>query len=186
MRLIVLMLAVSSLFTSFGVAQDESQSLGDVARQSRQQKQKTVQPKTAKISGDQPKAARVITSEELPQHAGTASSPQHEAGLPATSATATAPATGTREEQGQQIKEQIQSQKEAVASLQEQIKQISESIQYAGPNCVTNCVQWNERQKQKQDEVEGMKVQLADQQKKLEEMQEAARKQGFGSSIYEP
>jgi len=31
-----------------------------------------------------------------------------------------------------------------------------------------------------------MKAQLADQQKKLEEIQEAARKQGFGSSIYEP
>ena len=66
------------------------------------------------------------------------------------------------------------------------IESVSDSIHYAGANCVANCESWNEHQKQKQDQVEAMKSQLADQQKKLEDMQESARKQGFGSSVYEP
>jgi hypothetical protein len=182
MRILVFMLAACSLFSISAVAQDESSSLGDVARQSRQQK--ASQPKTAKTSADHnSKPAHVITNEELPQRANTSSAAPKEGDA---SATTTVVATGTRDEQGQQFKDQIQSQKQAISALQQQISQVSDSIHYAGGNCVSNCVQWNERQKQKQDEVEGMKTQLADQQKKLEEMQEAARKQGFGSSIYEP
>jgi len=185
MRIIVFLLAASSLLTISAAAQDESPSLGDVARQSRQQKPKASPSKTAKtLTEPNSKPAHVITNEELPEHATTSATPHQENGA---SATSTTPATtGTRDEQGQQLKDQIQSQKQAIAALQQQIREIGDSIQYAGGNCVSNCVQWNERQKQKQDEVEGMKAQLADQQKKLEEIQEAARKQGFGSSIYEP
>jgi hypothetical protein len=51
---------------------------------------------------------------------------------------------------------------------------------------VSNCVQWNEEQKRKQDQVETMKGELEQQQKRLEDLQEAARKQGFGSSVYDP
>jgi hypothetical protein len=47
-------------------------------------------------------------------------------------------------------------------------------------------VQWNERQQQKQQQVEVMKSQLEDQQKKLEDMQDSARQQGYGSSVYDP
>jgi hypothetical protein len=63
---------------------------------------------------------------------------------------------------------------------------LNDSIQYASGNCVSNCVQWNERQKQKQDQVESMKGQLEEQQKHLEELQDEARKQGYGSSVYDP
>jgi chromosome segregation ATPase len=184
MRILVFMLAASSLMTISVAAQDESPSLGDVARQSRQQKQKAAQPRTKTSAAQTSKPAHVITNEELPEHATTLSTPRNDTDASATSTTAAT--TGTRDEQGQQLKDQIQSQKQAIAALQQQIKEIGDSIQYAGGNCVSNCVQWNERQKQTQDQVESMKAQLADQQKKLEEMQEAARKQGFGSSIYEP
>jgi predicted ribosome quality control (RQC) complex YloA/Tae2 family protein len=47
-------------------------------------------------------------------------------------------------------------------------------------------VQWNERQKEKQQQVERLKSQLEDQQKRLEDMQEQARKQGYGTSVYDP
>lgn len=80
----------------------------------------------------------------------------------------------------------IQAQKNALASLQSEIASLSESIHYAGGNCVANCVQWNERQQQKQQQLEGMKAQLEQQQKRLEDLQESARKQGFGSSVYDP
>jgi hypothetical protein len=81
---------------------------------------------------------------------------------------------------------QIQAQKNAITALQGQIGQLSDSIQYASPNCVSNCAEWNEHQKQKQDQAESMKARLEEQQKHLEEMQDAARRQGYGSSVYDP
>jgi hypothetical protein len=47
-------------------------------------------------------------------------------------------------------------------------------------------VQWNERQKEKQQEVERGQAQLAEQKKRLDDMQESARRQGYGSSVYDP
>ena len=47
-------------------------------------------------------------------------------------------------------------------------------------------IQWNEQQLRKQEQLESMKAQLEQQQKSLEEFQDAARKQGFGSSVYDP
>jgi hypothetical protein len=81
---------------------------------------------------------------------------------------------------------QIQGQKNAIASLQREIANASESIQYAGATSVANPVQWNERQKHMQDQVEGMKALLEQQQKRLEDLQEAARKQGMGGAVYDP
>jgi uncharacterized coiled-coil protein SlyX len=47
-------------------------------------------------------------------------------------------------------------------------------------------VQWNERQKQKQQEVERMRSQLETQKKRLQSMQESARQQGYGGTVYDP
>ena len=80
----------------------------------------------------------------------------------------------------------ILAQKNAIASLKSDIDQLSASIQYAPGNCVSGCVEWNEQQQQKQQQVDTMKAQLEEQQKQLGEMQEAARKQGYGSSVYDP
>jgi len=81
---------------------------------------------------------------------------------------------------------QIEVEKHQVSSLQSQIDQLSESIRFAPANCVANCVQWNERQREKQQQVEQMKSQLEDLKKRLEDMQEQARQQGYGSSVYDP
>jgi hypothetical protein len=70
--------------------------------------------------------------------------------------------------------------------LQKQIDEIKESIQFAPANCVENCVQWNERQLEKQRQAEGMRAQLEEMKKHLDTMQDAARKQGYGSSVYDP
>jgi predicted ribosome quality control (RQC) complex YloA/Tae2 family protein len=47
-------------------------------------------------------------------------------------------------------------------------------------------VGWNERQREKQQRVERMQAQLQEQKRRLEEMQDSARKQGYGSSVYDP
>jgi hypothetical protein len=204
MRQVFVFLVLSALFCAVSAfAQDDAPSLGDVARQARQQKQqkdapskdasakaasaKDAQSDTAAKDAPVAKPSHVITNEELPR-TGLAS----ESGSGRISETSNPPAaalpspSGNEDSRGEQWKSQIQGQKSAIASLQQQINTVSESIHYAGANCVANCAQWNERQKQKQDEVESMKAQLAEQQKRLEEMQESARKQGFGSSVYDP
>jgi hypothetical protein len=86
----------------------------------------------------------------------------------------------------EQWKSRIEAQKNAVASLQNSIDRLNDSIHFAPGNCVSGCVQWNERQKEKQQEVERGQGQLAEQKRRLEDMQESARRQGYGSSVYDP
>jgi DNA repair exonuclease SbcCD ATPase subunit len=76
--------------------------------------------------------------------------------------------------------------KNSIASAQAQIDQLNESIHYAPSNCVSGCTQWNERQQQKQQQVESMKSQLEEMRKQMEDMQETARQQGYGSAVYDP
>lgn len=197
-------LAVSAFLCVCLAHGQESQSLGDVARQSRLQKQKKdAQAKDTPAQSNNkdasskaasgldasandsqpPKAPHVITNDEIPEHVG----PTGTARGPQTYSTHDdSPNSSNRDARAEQWKSQIQAQKIAIASLQGEITSLSESVRYAGANCVANCVQWNERQKEKQDRVEVMKHQLEDQQKHLEDLQESARKQGFGSSVYDP
>lgn len=169
------------LLSVCGYGQD-APPLGDVARQVRLQKQqgsKDAQSKNAAAS----KAPKVVTNEEIPEHPESASeaSPSTEQDEPASHS---APVPGKMS--GEQWKSQIQAQKNLVNSMQSQTDKLNNSIQFATGTCVYGCVQWNERQKEKQQEVERMRGQLADQKKKLETMQESARRQGYGSTVYDP
>ena len=161
-----------SAFLAFG---QDSPSLGDAARQARQQKSKESQKDSAKTP-------KVITNEEIPAHAVASASSGSRGQLQNTNYSPSADGKISAE----QFKSQIQQQKSLVSSLQSDIDKLNDSIHYAPANCVANCVQWNERQKEKQERVEQMKAQLEDQKKRLEDMQESARKQGYGSSVYDP
>jgi predicted RNase H-like nuclease (RuvC/YqgF family) len=180
-------------------AQD-SQTLGDAARQSRLHKQqKDVQAGAisdasgndsqgstlTSVAHHASKAPHVITDDEMPSHpaSGTMLSPTSDASRKPSGENSR---LANQQASAEQWKSQILAQKSAIASMQAEISNLNESIHYAGRNCVSNCVKWNEHQKEKQDRVEIMQSQLQDQQKHLEEMQETARKQGFGSSVYEP
>ncbi len=192
----ILFAATTLLWTLSAHAQDEP-SLGDVARQARQQKQqKPAQLKPASTNpadsdsksgtaanASASKEARVISNENLFEQTApaTISRPRPDRDQQENSSDPDTQNAGAEE-----VRSAIESQKSAIASLKDEIESLSNSIHYAGGNCVANCAQWNERQKEKQDEVERMKGQLDEQEKRLEEMQESARKQGFGSSVYEP
>ena len=159
----------------FIAASGYGQSLGDVAREQRQ--------KQAKDAKDGHATRKVLTNEDLPAATESAattsiSTDQHN----------TAPASPASNENraGERWKAMIQAQKNSVASLQSQIDQLNSSIHFASGACVANCVQWNERQLKKQDDVQRMQQQLEQQKKQLENMQESARKAGLGSSVYEP
>jgi hypothetical protein len=169
--------AAVSLFAGVVGAQD-SQSLGDLARQQRQQKE---QSKT--VPGKDAKAPKVITNEEIPEHEGPA--PALAADGEESRASMPAPAGGPKQPP-EHVKSQILTQKHQIASLQRQVDEINESIRFAPANCAANCVGWNERQREKQQQVERMQAQLEEEKKRLEDMQESARKQGFGNSVYDP
>ena len=72
-------------------------------------------------------------------------------------------------------KAEIQQQKSLVASLQKDITDLNNSIHLAGGNCIANCDQWNDRQKQKKQDLDTLKAQLQEQQDILAEMLEAER-----------
>jgi hypothetical protein len=155
----------------FVVAASQAQSLGDVAREQKQKQAK-----------DPHATRKVVTNEDIPESpeavSTTSVSDEHET-------TPAAPASNDTHA-GEQWKAKIETQRNLIGSLQSQIDKLNASIHFAGPNCVANCVQYNERQIHKQDEVERMQKQLEEQKHKLEDMQESARKAGLGSSVYEP
>jgi len=210
LQFLVLFSASAFFFTLAANCQDDAQpSLGDVARQARQQKQqkdaqsqakdasakdslsKDTQSKDAQATdsaaakdASAPKPSHVITNEELPEHIGP--NPTRPAASKNSEHAGAEQAADDAKASAEDWQSQIMAQKSAIANLKSDIDSLSASIQYAPANCVANCVEWNERQKQKQEQVETMKTQLAEQQKRLEDMQESARKQGYGSSVYDP
>jgi hypothetical protein len=170
-------------------------SLGEIARQvklKKQQREAQLKAKEAATHDAQasdatpaPPAttAHLVTNNDAPERATVTPVSTH--------AASPAPADSQADSSDHQAKaedwkSQILAQKSAVAQLQQDVKSLSDSIHYAGGNCIANCDQWNERQQQKQQEVDTMKAQLKEQQKALEEMQEAARKEGFDSTVYHP
>jgi hypothetical protein len=175
-RLILILSAVVAPFVSVAWAQD-SPSLGDLARQQRQQKEqsKAAPDKDAKTS-------KIITNEEMPSHtepqsARTAGKGSHDA-LPA--------AQDEPKQSAEHWKSQIIAQKNQIATLQRQVDELSESVRFAPANCVANCVGWNERQREKQQRAESMQSQLDEEKRRLEDLQDSARRQGYGSSVYDP
>jgi len=180
-RVFVSLAGAAFLFAATAYAQD-SPSLGDLARQQRQQKEKS---KAAQ--GKDGKASKVITNEEIRAHAGTAPAPVAPQEHPASTSTTSSNASSSEMKQPAEVwTSQIQAQRSQIDSLQKQIDEVKASIQFAPGNCVENCVQWNEHQLEKQRQAEGMQAQLEEQKRRLEQMQEAARKQGYGSAVYDP
>jgi hypothetical protein len=189
MRKAFRVLVSCSIFCAlFALGQDQP-SLGDAARQARQQKQqkgaqaKDAQSKDSPGKDAQPaKAPRVITNDEIPEHAtATAASADQPRGI----SYSPSPSGGGKMSP-EHWKSQILAQKKVVSSMQREMERLNDSIRFAPANCSANCVQWNQRQREKQQEVERMQAQLEEQKKKLEDMQESARRQGYGSSVYDP
>jgi len=172
-RRIVLLGTASALLAAVFANGQEAASLGDLARQQRLQK-------TAPAAKDA-KTPKVITNEEIPERTDTGSLHKVSAQENSTVAAYSGPKIPA-----EQWRSQIVAQKNQVTSLQNQIDELNESIRFAPANCAANCVGWNERQREKQQHAERMQAQLEEQKKRLDDMQESARKQGYGSSIYDP
>ena len=190
-RRFVFVLAVVSSCVGLAIGQD-SPSLGDVARKTRQQKQQQEAQAPAASTADSasassqavepdtksaPKAAHVYTNDEIPEH------------TPDVGPVAKQPAIQENYKGGklsaEQWKSMIRQVKASIASTQKQIDAIQSSIRFAGGNYEYH-VAYNNRQRAKEQQVENLKSQLAQHQKHLEDLQEAARHQGYSSVVYDP
>lgn len=139
----------------------------------------TPEPQAAAVTPAQLTPAVVPTTQPKPQIVTTAAVPTR-ATVTTASVRQTAPAVPQAEPvpteaQVRQWKGEIQQQKSLVASLQQDITELNNSIHLAGGNCIANCDQWNDRQKQKKQDLETLKAQLQEQQGILAEMLAAER-----------
>jgi hypothetical protein len=148
------------------------QSLGDVARQTRQKEK--VRAKTAK---------KVITNEDIPE-SPMPTPAQHETGGKtdpvADSADSPAPRSAL------QWRDMILAQKDHIETMRAQINKLNASIHFVTANAYVNGAEYNQYQVRKQQEVKNLQKQLEEEWKKLSDMQEAARKEGMGAAVYDP
>ncbi|MBZ5599645.1 MAG: hypothetical protein LAN83_15145 [Acidobacteriia bacterium] len=181
----VLLIGLAFLLVTAGYAQ----SLGDVARENRQKQQAKDKQKDKDKDQDKQDAAaahKVITNEDMPEHddALDDSDVGENGDQPAEAADQSSSGAVTRS--GEQWKAAIQAQKDAIAAMQSQVDKLNASVHFVEANRYTNGVQYNQYQLEKQKQAQQMQKQLDEQKKKLEDMQEAARKAGFGSAVYDP
>jgi predicted RNase H-like nuclease (RuvC/YqgF family) len=152
------------------------QSLGEVARQQRQQ-----QSKTAKTP------RKVITNEDIPERPKSASeSTADDSVSDEHGEDSGQPRRGGSAKTAEQWKAEIQAQKSDIAALQAQLDRLKASIHYVQANLYVNGAEYNQLQLKKQQQAERLQKQLDDMKQKLESTQEAARKAGFGNAVYDP
>lgn len=184
--------AVVSLFILPTQSQD-APSVADVARQSRQPKPQP-DPKSRSDSANAPassdthtaaqppKGSHVITNEDLPEHNAPDAHPKPQNGHVATR---TADASPTPKLPAEYWKSQILPVKNSIAAQQRNIERLRTAIYSTNGTADTDQI-WTERQRQKLEQLESMKVNLKNLQDRLEQLQEAARRQGYGNSVYDP
>jgi hypothetical protein len=150
-----------------------AQSLGDVARQQRQ-----------KAAKDPQAPHKVVTNDEIPESPdASASSSDDTAATPDSSAPSASPAG---KKTAEQWKAEIQVRKARIAALQSQADKLNGSVHFVEANRYYNGVQYNQYQLKKQQEAQRLQKQLETEKKALGDAQEAARKDGFGSVVYDP
>lgn len=170
---LVLIAALVLCPESLGQSSD-TPSLGDVARQERQRRKKTDDPAKPK---------RVVTDEDIParetqENAPPADGPHDEISVQRSASDVL--------QNGDQMRTAIAGQKALIAELKSRIDKLNDSIQFVEANAYTNGVQYNQLQARKQQEVERMRGHLGELRRDLEQMQEKARKAGYGSAVWDP
>ena len=182
--------AAMALSTGPALAQD-AQSLGEVARQARQQKQQQANPNPVTPSIDTqntapnanapqtPKPSHVITNDEIPEHTPRAPYDAQKSPPGAT------PAAKEVKRPPEYWKAQVQQLKNSMASLERRIDVLNGALHAVLTNSDDEPV-WNLREKEKERQLAELQAQMSNLQHRLEDTQEAARRQGYGSSVYDP
>ena len=191
-RLFTVLAAGICAYALTASAQD-APPLGDVARQTRVDKQQpapstsapasatdTASDATTSRAGTQPKTSHVITNEDLPERNAApapASAPPNRSNL--------RPAATEIKRPAAYWKAQAQQLKNSIAQVQRHIDTLTASLHAVLTNSTDEPV-WNYREKERQRQITDLQAQLNDLRRRLEDTQEAARRQGYGSSVYDP
>jgi len=157
------------------------QSLGDVARANREKKQAEDAPAA------QPKVIRNADLPKDPDAKPEAAEVHPEADAKASSKAADHRAAHQQlaeERAAEQWKSRILAQKYKTASLQAQIDQINASLRPMGS--VQSEGPYNRYQARQLNRAAQIQRQLDEQNRRLEEMQEAARRAGMHTAVYDP
>ncbi len=177
----VLLAGVLFAFTAVSSGQSaDAPSLGAIARKQREKQQTKNAPAKAK---------KIVTNEEMPEHPEAtpeSSTGNALSGNGSRGEISGPPAAGDVVKTGDQWKAAITQQKAAVADLKNHLEKLNGSIHFVEANAYSNGVEYNKAQAQKQQEVQRLQGQLDEQKKNLEQMQERARKAGFGSAVWDP
>lgn len=157
------------------------QSLGEVARENREKK-------AASTSAP----AKVITNADLGiDPDGNQSAEDAPASSPASAVASRKAAEQRAAEQraAGQWKKKILAQKNTIATLQARVDALRATIQFVDPNTTYDyysALAYNRSQARQIERLKVLEAQLAGQQQKLEDMQEAARHAGMHTPVYDP
>lgn len=157
-----------------------AQSLGEIARQQRETRSQKSDSQSASV----PK--KVYTDEDV----GKSKSPD-EATPPVGGKSSTSSTAAKEKKQppmsADQWRAKIQKKKDLIAAIQERIDHLESSVHYVqnNRNIYTNAPEYNEHQHQKELAAQQLKGQLEQQKSELSDLQEQARQQGFGNSVYQ-
>jgi hypothetical protein len=171
---------LAMVLLSAGVLFAQEASLGDVGRQQRS-KQKAKLARTA---------AKLVTDDDMPKRSDApmesdkAKEDEKDERAPNRDSRESSPAPNSQS--AEYWKAQILMQKRSVSAQQEQVNQFRESIHFVEANRYVNGAQYNEQQRRRQIQLDQMEKQLEQQKKRLADMQDSARKAGFGNSVYDP
>jgi hypothetical protein len=163
-----------------------AQSLGDAARENREQK-----------AADASAPPKVITNATLPKDPNAGAGPATAESQPqATSPPANADSSrkaarqrATEQRAAAQWKQKILAQENTIANLRLRIDRLKASIHFVDENTTYDYyagVAHNRYEARQMERLAQMQEQLAQQKKKLEDMQEAARHAGMHTAVYDP
>ena len=155
----------------------DTPSLGDLARKQRHKVQDT--------KNSSAKAKKVVTDEDMPAHEESSHEEETPLDGPHREAEVSRSTTDVLKT-GEQWKASIAQQKAAVADLKGRVDKLNASIHFVTANAYRNGVEYNKVQAHKQQEVERLQGELDVQKKSLEQMQEMARRAGYGSALWDP
>ena len=192
-RMFLKIMAIALLMSSVVYGQ----SLGDIARENREKK-----------NNEDPSAAqpRVITNKDLPKDPDANQAPREAQSGASAAASSQAPEVRSADHRSadrrsadrrtaeqrlaeqraaEQWKTQILAQKNKMATLQARIDQLQASIQAAN-GTVQSEGPYNRYQARQLQRVAELQLQLDEQRRKLDQMQEAARHAGMHTAVYDP
>jgi len=161
-----------------------AQSLGEIARQQRESKNHKADSESTATT------KKLYTDEDI------AKSKSEDAAAPAaldnSSSKSPTGSKGTKEKNpatmsADQWRARIQRKRDLIAAIQERIDALEASVNYVqnNRNIYTNAPEYNEHQHHKELAAQQLKALLEQQKTELSDLQEQARQQGFGNSVYE-